>query len=180
MTVVICQGCGRRASSEEVHCAACGRPLVEGDRTPPLGWMTAEGAGAEPLVRPEAAPAPLSADLSAAATAALFIPPEARGAQPQTADGEPAEAPSAPPPDDEEVVAAAAAAAASLPGGHGWRVRVHPTQEAGDGAGALAGGGAGARPGRLPRWVLPALVIAILATSAAAALLIVIHVMRAS
>lgn len=176
MTVVICQGCGRRASSEEVHCAACGRPLVEGDRTPPLGWMTAEGAGAEPLVRPEAAPALLSADLSAAATAALFIPPEARGAQPQTADGEPAEAPSAPPPDDEAV---AAAAATSLPGGHGWRVRVNPTQEARDG-GALAGGGAGARPRRLPRWVLPTLVIAILATSAAAALLIVIHVMRAS
>lgn len=157
---------------------ACGRPLIEGDRTPPLGWMTAEGTGEEPLVRPEAAPAPFTGDLSAEASAALFIPEQVRSPQPETAEGEPAEAPSAPGPADEGV--AAGVAEASLPGGHGWRVRVTPTEANGDGVGGAASARAVGRPRRLPKWVLPALVIAILATAGAAALLIVVHVMHAS
>jgi hypothetical protein len=175
MTVTICQGCGRRASSEEIHCAACGRPLVEGDEAPPAGWLTAE-TGYEPVVRPEATAAP-AADLSVEEEVALFVPAGARRADtdPSAAQSgselalEPAEDP------------AGTATEVSLPGGHGWRVRV----TAANAARAQMAGASGepdaearGRRRRLPRWIFPVLVVAILFTSGAAALLIVIHVLH--
>jgi hypothetical protein len=173
MTIAICHGCGRRASSEEVHCAACGRPLVEGDVTPPLGWMTADELGDEPLVRPEPAP-PQTAELSAEETAALFVPAAARGRDAGEVAADPALHEVR---DGDEP---ALAATSSIPGGHGWRVRVSAANAArvaaaGESDAVLAGSRG---PRRLPGWVYAALVIAILSTSAAAVVLIVIHVMH--
>jgi hypothetical protein len=132
--------------------------------------MTADAAADEPLVRPEAVPSQQEAELSPEATAALFVPISARRA----------EAAAVPSPEgaDEPIGEAAPVVTSTLPGGHGWRVRVSEAQRA---AGAADDDGLAARrrgPRRLPRWVFAALIVAILATSSAAALLIVIHVMH--
>ena len=174
MTVTICQGCGRRASSEEIYCAACGRPLVEGDEAPPPGWLTAE-AGHEPVVRPETTAAPV-VDLSVEEEAALFVPAGARRADADQSVAQPGSELGP----EQAVDPAGTATEVSLPGGQGWRVRVTAANAARAQTGAAASQQDVATRGRrrFPRWVLPVLVIAILSTSGAAALLIVIHVMH--
>lgn len=174
MTVAICQGCGRRASSEEIHCAACGRPLVEGDEAPPPGWMTAE-VEPEPVVRP-LTPQQTVADLSVEEEAALFIPTGTRRADAEQS------APATPPEFGVEATGERdETATSSLPGGHGWRVRVTAANAAHAQRDAAAGESVVRKPRgprRFPRWIFPALVVAILSTSGAAALLIVMHVMH--
>lgn len=174
MSTTICEGCGRRASSGEDTCAACGRSLGAPGGSTPAGWGTTELDVNEPLVRPMA-PALPTDDVHTDDVSQLFRPASSRRApgslEPGAAPGGTLE--------PEPVANGAGPRLADLPGGAGWRVRVSAAQAALAEADERSAAAAGPKPplhARLPRWVYPMLIVAILATSAAAALLIALHV----
>ena len=156
--IEICGGCGRRAAEEEVLCAACGRPLRDAMlEQHPQGWETMPEVS-EPSVRPlrqdDLAPAEPAHDEDVEGATKLFL------AHPPPADG-------------------------GTPGGRGWRVRISANPRfAGTSAAAPAAlepaGASGVAAHRLPQWIYPLLILSIVATSSAAVVLVVLHVLRST
>ena len=156
--IEICGGCGRRAAEEEVLCAACGRPLRDATlEQHPQGWETMPEVS-EPSVRSlrqdELAPVDPDHDGDVEGATKLFL-----------AHSPPAES--------------------GTPGGRGWRVRISANPRF---AGTSAAAPAALEPStasditahRLPRWIYPLLILSIVATSSAAVVLVVLHVLRST
>lgn len=159
--IEICGGCGRRAAEEEVLCAACGRPLRDATlEQHPQGWETMPEVS-EPTVRPlrqddlaPADPAHEANNGDVEGATKLFLahaPPDYSG----------------------------------TPGGRGWRVRIsaNPRFAAASAAAPAALEPAGASDvaaRRLPQWIYPLLILSIVATSSAAVVLVVLHVLRST
>ena len=157
--IEICGGCGRRAAEEEVLCAACGRPLRDATfEQHPQGWETMPEVP-EPSVRPlrqdEHPPADPANDGDVEGATKLFL--------------------AHPPPEDN-----------GTPGGRGWRVRISANPRFADtpavAAAALQPSGASdvAAHHGLPQWIYPLLILSIVATSSAAVVLVVLHVLRST
>ena len=156
--IEICGGCGRRAAEEEVICAACGRPLRDATfEQHPQGWETMPEVS-EPSVRPlrqdELSAAGPANDGDVEGATKLFL--------------------AHPPPED-----------SGTPGGRGWRVRISANPRF---AGASGAAPAALDPStasdiaarRLPQWIYPLLILSIVATSSAAVVLVVLHVLRST
>lgn len=156
MSIEVCDGCGRVAGERETYCGACGRllpgrsPDPSSDAAPP-GWLVAPTARdqAGPWFEPmPSVPMPVGEEPSAARGVPAYRIVERR--EPEVATHTAPPPAPAPPPLPRAGVAPAAAGAAAV---------------------------ATPRPPALRALLLPLLVVA-LGSSAAAVLLLVLHVLR--